>query len=74
LENDYLPWMKLVTDKKLISLDSILLMVKSIFLDNEREARDAKIKLDGFEIELPSNTATELIPGVTLDLKKNYKW
>jgi flagellar hook-associated protein 2 len=41
-----------------------------LWLDNEREARDAKIKLDGFEIELPSNTATELIPGVTLDLKK----
>lgn len=41
-----------------------------IWLDGEREARDAKIKLDGFEIELPSNKATELIAGVTLDLKK----
>jgi flagellar hook-associated protein 2 len=41
-----------------------------LYLDAEREARDAKIKLDGFEIEVPSNTVTDLIPGVTLDLKK----
>lgn len=41
-----------------------------IWFDAEREAQDAKIKLDGFEIELPSNKATDLIPGVTIDLKK----
>ncbi len=41
-----------------------------IWFDNEREAQDAKIKLDGFEIELPSNQTTDLIPGVTIDLKK----
>ncbi len=41
-----------------------------IWFDAEREAQDAKIKLDGFEIELPSNTSTDLIPGVTIDLKK----
>src|SRR5690606_163143 len=41
-----------------------------IFFEGERAAQDAKVKLDGFEIELPSNTSTELIPGVTIDLKK----
>ena len=41
-----------------------------LFIDQERPAQDAKVKLDGFEIELPSNKATDLIPGVTIDLKK----
>lgn len=41
-----------------------------IWFDGERKAQDAKIKLDGFEIEVPSNTTTDLIPGVTLDFKK----
>lgn len=43
---------------------------KDIWFDAHRDAQDAKIKLDGFEIELNSNQATELIPGVTIDLKK----
>lgn len=41
-----------------------------LYLDQERAAQDAKIKLDGFEIEVPSNKVTDLIPGVTIDLKK----
>lgn len=41
-----------------------------IWFDAEREAQDAKIKLDGFEIEIPGNRTTDLINGVTLDLKK----
>ncbi len=41
-----------------------------LYLEGERKAQDAKIKLDGFEIETPSNKITDLIPGVTLDLKK----
>lgn len=39
-------------------------------LEFQREAHDAKIKLDGFEIELPENKANDLIPGVNIDLKK----
>lgn len=39
-------------------------------LEFQREAHDAKIKLDGFELEVPENKAVDLIPGVTLDLKK----
>ncbi len=41
-----------------------------LYIEQERPAQDAKVKLDGFEIELPSNKATDLIPGVTIDLKK----
>lgn len=39
-------------------------------LEFQREAHDAKIKLDGFEVESPENKMSDLIPGVTLDLKK----
>jgi len=41
-----------------------------IWLEGERPAQDAKIKLDGFEIELPGNKSSDLIKGVTIDLKK----
>lgn len=40
------------------------------YLESERAAQDAKIKLDGFEVELSENKAKDLIPGVTIDLKK----
>ncbi|MBC7429709.1 MAG: flagellar filament capping protein FliD [Bacteriovorax sp.] len=39
-------------------------------LEFQREAHDAKIKIDGFEIEVPENKANDLIPGIALDLKK----
>ncbi len=41
-----------------------------LYLDKERPAQDAKIKLDGFEIEVPENKVKDIIPGVTIDLKK----
>jgi flagellar hook-associated protein 2 len=41
-----------------------------LYFEQERPAQDAKIKLDGFEIEVPSNKVTDVIPGVTIDLKK----
>ncbi len=41
-----------------------------MYLEFERPAHDAVVKLDGFEIELPENKANELIPGLTIDLKK----
>jgi flagellar hook-associated protein 2 len=41
-----------------------------IYFENERPAQDAKVKLDGFELEVPSNKITDMIPGVTIDLKK----
>lgn len=39
-------------------------------LEKTRDAHDAKIKLDGFEIEVPENKTSDLIPGITIDLKK----
>ncbi len=41
-----------------------------LFFEQERPAQDAKIKLDGFEVEVPSNKIADLIPGVTIDIKK----
>ncbi len=40
------------------------------FLEKEREAQDAIIKVDGFEVQLPENKAKDIIDGVTVDLKK----
>ena len=39
-------------------------------LEFQREAHNAKVKLDGFEIEVPENKANDIIPGVSIDLKK----
>jgi flagellar hook-associated protein 2 len=39
-------------------------------LEMQREARNAKVKLDGFEIELQKNKTSDVIPGLTIDLKK----
>lgn len=41
-----------------------------LYFEQEKPAQDAKIKLDGFEIEVPGNRVTDLIPGLTIDLKK----
>jgi flagellar hook-associated protein 2 len=41
-----------------------------LYLEKERPAQDAKIKVDGFEIEVPENKVKDVIPGVTIDLKK----
>jgi flagellar hook-associated protein 2 len=38
--------------------------------ENSRPAQNAKIKVDGFEVEVAENTAKGVIPGVTLDLKQ----
>lgn len=43
---------------------------QDIYFDKSKEARNAKIKMDGFEIELPDNKTSDIIPGVTLDLKQ----
>ncbi|MBN1114545.1 MAG: flagellar filament capping protein FliD [Oligoflexia bacterium] len=40
------------------------------YIDQERPAQDAKVKIDGFEIEVPENKVKEMLPGVTIDLLK----
>lgn len=42
---------------------------RDLYFEKKRESNNAKVKVDGFEIELAENKATDLIPGVTLDLK-----
>ncbi len=43
---------------------------QDMYFDKKLPAQNGKIKLDGFEIEVPDNTLPDLIPGVTLELKK----
>ncbi|MDC1173837.1 flagellar filament capping protein FliD [Bacteriovoracaceae bacterium] len=40
------------------------------YLEQERKAKDAVVKVDGFEVEVPANTVKDLIPGMVIDLKK----
>ncbi len=40
------------------------------YLEKEKEAQNAIIKIDGFEIEAPENKIKNIIPGLTIDLKK----
>ena len=44
-----------------------------LYLEFEREAHDGIIKIDGFEIEVPENVVKDVVPGVTIDLKKAQK-
>ena len=43
---------------------------EDIYFEKQRDAQDAKVKLDGFELEVPSNRTSELITGATIDLKR----
>lgn len=43
---------------------------QDMYFDRAREAQNAKLKLDGFDIETPENVINDLIPGVTLNLKQ----
>jgi flagellar hook-associated protein 2 len=42
---------------------------QDIYFDSEMEAKNGKVKLDGFEFEVADTTVKDVIPGVTLDLK-----
>lgn len=43
---------------------------QDIYFDQKREAKNGKIKVDGFEFEIGDNKVTDAIPGVTLDIKQ----
>ncbi len=43
---------------------------EDFYIEYEREAQNAIVKLDGFEVALPNNKANDLIPGLTIDLLK----
>jgi flagellar hook-associated protein 2 len=40
------------------------------YIDKEREAENAVVKLDGFQIEAPSNQISNLIPGLSIELNR----
>lgn len=42
---------------------------QDMYFDKSLPSQNAKIKVDGFEIEVPENQIKDLVPGVTLDLK-----
>lgn len=42
---------------------------QDLYFDQTRPAVNAKVKVDGFEIELPENKSKDIVPGVTLDFK-----
>lgn len=44
---------------------------QDMYFDESRPAQNARVKIDGFEVEIPDNTSKDLIPGVTLDLKQS---
>lgn len=56
---------KQVTFPKIYLLDGD----QDMYFDQSRPSENAKVKVDGFEIELPENKSTDLVPGVTLDFK-----
>ncbi|OFZ20724.1 MAG: hypothetical protein A2202_06180 [Bdellovibrionales bacterium RIFOXYA1_FULL_36_14] len=43
---------------------------EDLYLEKERPAHDAKVTIDGFEIQKKENNLKDLIPGATVELKK----
>lgn len=43
---------------------------QDIYFDENRPAKNGRIKMDGFEFEVGENVLKDVIPGVTLDLKQ----
>jgi flagellar hook-associated protein 2 len=43
---------------------------QDLFFENESAAENGVVKIDGFEFEINSNTVTDVIPGVTLDIRQ----
>lgn len=42
---------------------------QDVYFEQNREAKNGKVKVDGFEVEIPDNTLKDIIPGVTVNLK-----
>ena len=40
---------------------------QDLYFDEKREAQNAKVKIDGFEVNVSDNVIKDVIPGVTLD-------
>ncbi len=59
-------------DEKSVSFPQVYLLDgdMDLYFEQTREARNAIVKIDGFEVEIPENKLADAIPGVTLDLKQ----
>lgn len=44
---------------------------QDIYFDEQREATNGKVKVDGFEFEISDNKVQDVIPGVTLELRQS---
>jgi len=44
---------------------------QDIYFDQETKAENGILKIDGFEFEISGNTVTDVIPGVTLDIRQS---
>jgi len=43
---------------------------QDLYFDQEKEAKNGKVKVDGFEFEIGDNKVPDIVPGVTLELKQ----
>ncbi|MGE0763293.1 MAG: flagellar filament capping protein FliD [Bdellovibrionales bacterium] len=43
---------------------------QDLYFDEEREAKNGRVKVDGFEFEVSDNKVNDAIPGVTLELRQ----
>lgn len=43
---------------------------QDLYFDEEKEAKNGRVKVDGFEFEIGDNTVKDIIPGVTLELRQ----
>ena len=43
---------------------------EDLYIENQTDAKDAKIKFNGFEMEVPTNKLKSLIPGAVINLKR----
>jgi flagellar hook-associated protein 2 len=43
---------------------------QDMYFEDKTEAKNGIIKMDGFEFEISNNTVTDVIPGVTLDIRQ----
>ena len=71
------PYRLLVTglatgDDKQIAFPTIYMLDgdQDFYFDKSKPAVNAKLNVDGFDFELPENTAKDIIPGVNLELKQ----
>ncbi|MES3038338.1 MAG: flagellar filament capping protein FliD [Bdellovibrionota bacterium] len=59
-------------DKQQVDFPTIYMLDgdQDMYFEKKLQSQNAKIKVDGFEIEVPDNKVEGIIPGVTLDLKQ----